>query len=702
MARENPAQPDPAQAALRALSGVGPRVEEKLARLGIHRIDHLLLHLPRNYEDRTRIVPLNELLPEQRCSVMGFVSAARVETYRGRRLRVLLEDDSGATLELLFMRFNRFQQDQLVEGAMVRAFGEVKLYGRKLRMFHPDYDILDSDSEPQKEERLTPVYSVTSGLAQVSLRKLIERGLDWAQENRGILEHSLWEELFSREGLPHFMEALQHLHAPPRGIDVATILSDTNLFRRRLIMEELAAYNLAFARVRERAFKRPATAITGGEALVQQFQERLPFTFTEAQQRVVSEIRQDMSLEQPMMRLLQGDVGSGKTVVAAAAALCAVDSGMQVAIMAPTELLAEQHYRCFQEWLRPMEIEVALLSSAQTRAQKTALYQQIQDHKIPVVVGTHALIQKGVEFDRLGLLIIDEQHRFGVHQRMELKRKGVQDGVWPHQLIMTATPIPRSLAMVVYGELEASILDELPPGRKPVTTVAMPEDKREELMQRIRKACLGGQQAYWVCTLVEDSEVLQCEAAESSWARLTEDLPDLEIGLVHGRMKAADKERAIERFKSGGVQLLVATTVIEVGVDVPSASLMVIENAERLGLAQLHQLRGRIGRSTRQSNCVMLYKPPLTENARRRIRIMRESNDGFAIAREDLRLRGPGQLLGAQQAGEMVFRVADLTRDEQQLRQVGALAREFLQQAPEAVDAITQRWLGEARHLGTV
>ena len=702
MVQESSSQPDLAQAALWALPGVGPNVQGKLARLGIHRIDHLLLHLPRNYEDRTRVVPLNALQPNQKCSVIGFVSAVRVETYRGRRLRVILEDDSGANLELFFMRFNRFQQNQLIKGAMVRCFGEVKLYRRSLRMFHPDYDILDGNHELQTDACLTPVYSVTSGLAQISLRKLIARALDWAQENRGVLEHSLWEELFIREGLPRFLEALQYLHAPPQGTDLGEILSGRQPARQRLIMEELAAYNLAFARVRERAFQRPATAITGGESLIQRFQESLPFAFTAAQERVVREIRQDLSQEQPMMRLLQGDVGSGKTVVAVAAALCAVDSDMQVAMMAPTELLAEQHYRCFEEWLRELGIEVALLSSAQTRAQKAALYQQIRDHEIPIVVGTHALIQKGVEFDRLGLLIIDEQHRFGVHQRMELGRKGMQDGLWPHQLIMTATPIPRSLAMVVYGELEASILDELPPGRKPVTTVAMAEDRRDELMQRIRKACLSGQQAYWVCTLVEDSEALQCEAAESSWARLSEALPDLEIGLVHGRMKAVDKERAIERFKDGEVQLLVATTVIEVGVDVPSASLMVIENAERLGLAQLHQLRGRIGRSTQQSNCVMLYKPPLSDSARQRIAIVRESNDGFAIAREDLRLRGPGQLLGAQQAGEMVFRVADLARDEQQLRQVGALAREFLQRAPEAVDAITQRWLGEARHLGTV
>ncbi|MCY3852521.1 MAG: ATP-dependent DNA helicase RecG [Gammaproteobacteria bacterium] len=702
MTRTDSPASDPAEAALRALPGVGPRVCEKLARLGIFRIDHLLLHLPRAYEDRTRVISLDALRPNVRCMVEGIVQDARVEFYRGRRLRVKLADDSSGMLELCFMRFSPFQQEQLVPGARVRCFGEVKLWRRTLRMFHPEYELVAPGTSEHAAASLTPVYPATEGLAQISLRKLIRRALEWAEAHPAQLEHPAWEDLFRKQGLPGFTEALRRLHEPEVGLDMETLLSESDPARQRLIVEELAAYHLSFIRLRSRVEQRQADSFPGGDELIRQFLERLPFQLTQAQERVIEEIRQDLTRNHPMMRLLQGDVGSGKTIVALVAALCVTASDAQVAVMAPTELLAEQHYRSFWEWLLPLNIPVAFLSSSQTGKQRAEEKARIRSHRARIVIGTHALIQEDVSFDRLGLLIIDEQHRFGVHQRLALRRKGEGKETHPHQLIMTATPIPRSLAMTFYADLDASILDEMPPGRKPVKTAVMAEDRRDELMERIREACREGRQAYWVCTLVEESEALQCEAAESTWQRLCQALPELEVGLVHGRMKAPDKDRVMQRFKSGEVQLLVATTVIEVGVDVPNASLMVVENAERLGLAQLHQLRGRVGRSSEQSSCVLLYKSPLSENARTRIQIMRETTDGFEIAQRDLHLRGPGQLLGVRQAGEMVFRVADLSRDEQQLKRVQRIAQDFIRKDPEAVEPIMERWLGDSRRLGSV
>ena len=702
MGRTEPAAADPAVAALLALPGVGPRIREKLGRLGVARIDHLLLHLPRDYEDRTRTVPLAELRPGERCRVEGVVSRARVELFRGRRLRVRLEDDAGAALELYFMRFSAFQQEQLVPGARVRCFGEVRLWRRALRMFHPEYELLLADAGAAGGDALTPLYPATEGLAQISLRKLIGRALDWAERNRGVLEHAGWEALFRAEGLPGFVAALRQLHEPPAGLRAEDVLAETYPPRQRLILEELLAYQLSFARLRGRAERRRAAPIVGGEELFGRLQAQLPFRLTAAQLRVIGEIRADLARPRPMMRLLQGDVGSGKTLVAAAAALQAAAAGYQAALMAPTELLAEQHARSFRGWLEPLDVGFEFLAGSQSRREQQQAKQRLRAHRASVVVGTHALIQEDVAFDRLGLLIIDEQHRFGVHQRLALRRKGEGGELAPHQLIMTATPIPRSLAMTFYADLDHSLLDELPPGRLPVRTAAMSDRRRDELTARIRAACRDGQQAYWVCTLIEESEALQCEAAERTSATLRAALPELSVGLVHGRMKVPERERVMADFQAGRVQLLVATTVVEVGVDVPNASLMVIENAERLGLAQLHQLRGRVGRGRRQSSCVLLYKPPLSEHAQTRLQAMRDTADGFEIARRDLRLRGPGQLLGTRQAGEMVFRVADLSRDERQLRRVWGMARDFLQASPAEVDGILARWLGEARRFGAV
>ena len=569
-------------------------------------------------------------------------------------------------------------------------------------MFHPEYELLSADTAAGGADSLTPLYAVTEGLAQISLRKLIGRALDWAERNRGVLEHAGWEALFRAEGLPGFVEALRQLHEPGAGLRAEDVLAETYPPRQRLILEELLAYQLSFARLRGRAERRHAAPIAGGEELFGRLQAQLPFRLTAAQLRVIDEIRIDLARPRPMMRLLQGDVGSGKTLVAAAAALQAAAAGYQAALMAPTELLAEQHARNFRGWLEPLDVGFEFLAGSQSRREQQQAKQRLRAHRASVVVGTHALIQEDVAFDRLGLLIIDEQHRFGVHQRLALRRKGEGGELAPHQLIMTATPIPRSLAMTFYADLDHSLLDELPPGRLPVRTAAMSDRRRDELTARIRAACRDGQQAYWVCTLIEESEILQCEAAERTWETLRAALPELSVGLVHGRMKVPERERVMADFQAGRVQLLVATTVVEVGVDVPNASLMVIENAERLGLAQLHQLRGRVGRGRRQSSCVLLYKPPLSEHAQTRLQAMRDTADGFEIARRDLRLRGPGQLLGTRQAGEMVFRVADLSRDERQLRRVRGMARDFLQASPAEVDGILARWLGEARRFGAV
>jgi ATP-dependent DNA helicase RecG len=496
--------------------------------------------------------------------------------------------------------------------------------------------------------------------------------------------------------------ALQYVHRPPPNAAIEMLAAGRHPAQQRLAFEELLAHHLSLRRVRLRAEHTSAVSFAGKHALMDEFLKTLPFRLTGAQQRVIRDIRQDLSRSHPMARLVQGDVGSGKTVVAACAALTVVQAGYQVALMAPTELLAEQHFRSFSDWLQPLDIQVVWhAGKSKGKARQSAL-QAISSGTGAVVVGTHALFQEEVAFARLGLVIIDEQHRFGVHQRLALRDKGRQAGQRPHQLVMTATPIPRTLAMTVYADLDTSLIDELPPGRQPVKTVAVSQDRREEVMQSVRKACAAGQQAYWVCTLIEESDVLQCQAAEKTAELLTECLPEVRIGLVHGRLQAAQKETLMAAFKAGTLDLLVATTVIEVGVDVPNASLMIIENPERLGLAQLHQLRGRVGRGSRQSSCVLLYQPPLSTAGRERLGVLRESSDGFEIARRDMELRGPGEVLGTRQTGEMQFHIADLLRDEELLSSVEQAAGRLLADAPQNVTPLIRRWLGEAVDYGEV
>jgi len=683
-----------------SLRGVGPRLAEKLRRLELQTVQDLLFHLPLRYEDRGTVRAIGSLRPGDHALIEATVDLAEVVRGKRTRLVVRVSDGTGA-LTLTFFHFYASQLNQFRPGARLRAFGEVRPGPLTLSMTHPEYRFAGDDAAPE-ESGLVPVYPATEGLNQTQLRRLVRDALALAAAP-GALKELLPEELRARLGLPSLLEALTAIHCPPSDELSALPLDARHPALRRLAFEELLAHHLSMRRLRQSLRERaraPVIAPTG--ELVERFLAGLPFQLTGAQRRVDAEVARDMASEQAMLRLVQGDVGSGKTVVAALAALRAVEAGWQAAVMAPTELLADQHYRNFSRWLAPLGVEVAWLSGRITGKRREEMLAAIAEGQAQVAVGTHALFQESVTFRRLGLVVVDEQHRFGVHQRLALRQKGERDGIQPHQLIMTATPIPRTLAMTAYADLDVSAIDELPPGRTPVSTVAVSAARRDEVLERVRVACREGRQAYWVCTLIEESELLQAEAAEATAQRLTEALPELRVGLVHGRMKSADKEAVMAAFARGELDLLVATTVIEVGVDVPNASLMIIENAERLGLSQLHQLRGRVGRGAVRSSCVLMYQPPLSELARQRLSILRETNDGFEVARRDLELRGPGEFLGTRQTGELRYRVADLTRDANLLPQVQRVAEWLLRERPAIVEALVNRWVGRGERYAQV
>ncbi|KAB7624426.1 ATP-dependent DNA helicase RecG [Alkalilimnicola sp. S0819] len=687
-----------ADQAVTRLSGVGPRQAERLRKLGIHSLQDLLFHLPLRYEDRTRLVPLGQLREGMHCLVEGEIELAEVVQGRRRRLVCRIGDGSGF-LNLYFFHFYPQQVARLRRGLRLRCFGEVRGGPGMLQMVHPEYEPA-ADARPGEQAGLTPIYPATEGLRQASLRKLVDQALALLAQGGELQD---WLPEAARLGLPSLAEALHYLHRPPPDAPVEEVLEGRHPCRRRLALEELLAHHLSLRRLRQEqeAISR-APVLRGGEPLVARFLEGLPFELTGAQRRVVAEVEADLARESAMLRLVQGDVGSGKTVVAALAALRCVGAGYQAAIMAPTELLAEQHYRNFSQWLSPLGLKVDWMSGRLGVRKREAAVARLLSGETRVVVGTHALFQESVQFQRLGLVIVDEQHRFGVHQRLALKEKGHQGDSQPHQLIMTATPIPRTLAMTAYADLDVSVIDELPPGRTPVRTVALAATRREDVMARVREACAQGRQAYWVCTLVEESELLQAQAAEETARLLTEALTGLRVGLVHGRMRGADKEAVMGAFAAGELDLLVATTVIEVGVDVPNASLMIIENAERLGLSQLHQLRGRVGRGQAASSCVLLYQSPLSRTARARLSALRETNDGFEIARRDLAIRGPGEFLGTRQTGELQYRVAELERDGDLLPRVQALAERLLAERPQAVAGLIRRWVGQGERYSQV
>jgi ATP-dependent DNA helicase RecG len=620
--------------------------------------------------------------------------------YRGRRNLLVRISDSSGQLTLRFFHFSRQQQAQFQTGVRLSCFGEVRKGAAGLEMIHPEYRVLRESQNAAVNDSLTAIYPATEGVQQGRLRSLTDQALQIMRRNppAELLPGQIRDQL----ELPALAEAVAYLHRPPPDADVTRMLEGTHPCQQRLAFEELLAHYMSLRNLRLLAQTEPARALTAGADEVAAFIDKLLFKLTAAQQRVVAEILADLEVAHPMMRLIQGDVGSGKTVVAAIACLKAISNGVQAAIMAPTELLAEQHWHSFCYWFQPLVIEPAWLSGSQRAAARRESLQAIATGDAQLVVGTHALFQEGVEFKNLGLVIIDEQHRFGVHQRVALREKGVTEAGYPHQLVMTATPIPRTLAMAAYADLDTSVIDELPPGREPVSTIAIPETRREEVIARVRTACQSGQQAYWVCPLIEESEVLDYEAAEASYEMLSKALPELRVGLVHGRMRPAEKERGMQAFKDGVIQLLVATTVIEVGVDVANASLMIIENAERMGLSQLHQLRGRVGRGTTQSHCVLLYKPPLGQLARSRLAVLRDTNDGFLVAQRDLELRGPGELLGTRQTGLPEYRIANLLRDAELMPKVQVAAEYIRQSSPGNAAAIVRRWLGDAGRYGKV
>ena len=680
------------------LKGVGAALARTLAKLDIHSLQDLLFHLPHRYEDRTRVIPMGSLRLGDTGVAEGIVMRTDMVMGRRRSLQVTLKDDTGF-LVMRFFHFSAAQKSQLTEGVRVRCYGEVRPGRAGLEIYHPEYQVNPPPMPPAESATLTPVYPLTEGIQQPRVRSLCHQALGYLR--RYPIHDWLPESLLADHQLPDITAAVALVHAPPADAPVHLLMEGRHPAQQRLVMEELLAHQLSLLLVRQQIQQREALPLLPTGDLITHFLDQLPFSLTPAQARVVSDIRQDLSQPLPMLRLVQGDVGSGKTLVAAVAALQAVAAGSQVALMAPTEILSEQHFRNFVQWLEPLGLEVAWLSGKVKGKARVEVLDQLASGQVSLVIGTHALFQGDVAFDRLGLVIVDEQHRFGVHQRLALRDKGAGGRLAPHQLIMTATPIPRTLAMSAYADLDTSVIDELPPGRKPIETIVIPEARRYEVIERVRKACAQGRQAYWVCTLIEESEALQCQAAEVTAENLRERLPELGVGLVHGRLKGAEKAGVMEQFKNGELDLLVATTVIEVGVDVPNASLIIIENPERLGLAQLHQLRGRVGRGEQASFCVLMYQAPLSHNGRARLQALRDSQDGFVIAEKDLEIRGPGEVLGTRQTGMMQFRLADFERDRGWIESVKDIAPGLMKH-PRSVDALVRRWLGERVRYGDV
>ena len=676
------------------LKGCGPALGARLKTLGIAQLRDLLFHLPTRYEDRRKLTPLLQLNDGDEALVRAQVLRAEVRFARRRMLQVLV-DDGTASLLLRFFHFNELQKNSFAAGRWVQGFGTVRAGGRGLEMIHPEYRVADSVAEFGIENALTPIYPAATGITQGKLRTLIQLALEVAAHDAELND--------PMPGLaePRTLDALRLIHQPPGEADAKQLMQSLHPAQVRLIKEELLAHQLCMRWLRGQVKSRPAPQLLYVDEAATELQKVLPFQFTRAQQRVTREIARDAATTRPMLRLVQGDVGSGKTVVAAAAMLGAARAGHQAALMAPTELLAEQHWQNFSQWFTPLGLRVELLAGKLKKSAKDAALARAADGEAQILIGTHAMFQQAVAFKSLALVVVDEQHRFGVQQRLALRDKGSRR-LTPHQLIMSATPIPRTLAQTLYADLDVSVIDELPPGRTPVLTVVLSNERRAEILRRIGEVCAQGRQAYWVCTLVEESENLEAQAAEETAAKLRAELPQLRVGLVHGRLKAEEKEEQMRAFKDGHTQLLVATTVIEVGVDVPNASIMIIENAERLGLSQLHQLRGRVGRGSRESQCALMYQPPLSENARARLAVMRATNDGFQIAQKDLELRGPGEILGRRQTGMIGFKLAEPLRDQHMLAPLQKLADEYLQKFPSLASLLIRRWVGDVEKYAQV
>ena len=695
--KKQPSLSDP----ITSLAGIGPRLQERLMHIGIDRIQDLLFHLPYRYIDRTRLISLGELKAGEDAYFQGEIELTQIRYGKRRSLLCRISDGTGAVI-LRFFYFSKSQQNKLQRGQLIRCYGKVRRGSSSLEIIHPEYRLLESGVDVELEKQLTAVYPSTEGLQQPRIRKLIEQALVILNSDKKNINELLPQEILLEQDLPTLADALEYVHRAPITADLQSLIDEKHPTQKRLIIEELLAHQLSLLKLRNELKKEKSPIFNKSQYLVSEFLKKLSFKLTNAQKNAFKIIASDLNANSAMLRLLQGDVGSGKTVIAALATLQVIEQNYQVAIMVPTELLAEQHYKNFSVWFEPLNIETVLLTGKLKKSIRNLIEEKLKNKKSIVVIGTHALFQESIIFSKLGLVIIDEQHRFGVHQRLALIEKGKQYDEYPHQLIMTATPIPRTLTMTAYADLDHSIIDELPPGRIPVNTSVHSNQRRNEIIDRIKNVCDEGRQVYWVCTLIDESESLQCETVVATSEHLKQKLKKINTGMIHGRMKANEKEAIMKDFKEGKINLLVATTVIEVGVDVPNASLMIIDNAERLGLSQLHQLRGRIGRGNEKSHCILIYQSPLSNLAKERLEIMRTTNDGFVIAEKDLELRGPGEVLGTRQAGIPDFRIANLKRDSYLLSKIQRIATQLIERNPKNVELLIKRWLGKKHEYSNV
>jgi ATP-dependent DNA helicase RecG len=673
-----------------SISGLGQKTADRLNQLGIHTLEHLLFHLPSRYQDKTTITSLSSANVEEEILIEVTIDRIEVIPARQRQLLCYLSDNQNQRVLLRFFHFTQYQKQALIRGETIQCFGEIKIGRQGLEMHHPEYRIISQDQKPLLESTLTPVYPLCAGVSQNKMKQWVNNALDVLKAN--VIDD--YFEKITQSTMPSLKDSLFLLHHPNKNEDLSKIEAFTHISQQRLIIEELAAHQLSLLKIKEARKSKESKKISIKNALSNKLLSSLEFDLTSAQSRCISQINEDLSSSEPMHRLLQGDVGSGKTIVAVFALLQAAENNFQTAVMAPTEILARQHLQNFSNYLTPLGIRIAFLSGSQNTQERKDNLSLIENGKAKVIIGTHALFQENVYFEDLALVIIDEQHKFGVHQRLSLSKKA---SLTPHQLVMTATPIPRSLTMSAYADLDTSIIDELPPGRQTIETVALSNARRDELITKIEQISKEGRQIYWVCTLIEESEALRAESAEKTFTYLTDNLRDLKVVMIHGRLTKSEKEIIMSDFSSGKTNLLVATTVIEVGVNVPNASLMIVENAERLGLAQLHQLRGRVGRGSEKSACVLLYQSPLSQTAKERLDILRQSNDGFLIAQKDLELRGPGEILGTQQTGIASMKIADIVRDSYLLKQVGYYSSKMLEAEHTSQNALMTRWIDEEK-----
>ena len=673
-----------------SISGLGQKTSDRLNQLGIHTLEHLLFHLPSRYQDKTTITSLSSASVEDEILIEVTIDRIEVIPARQRQLLCYLSDNQNQRVLLRFFHFTQYQKQALIRGETIQCFGEIKIGRQGLEMHHPEYRIISQDQKPLLESTLTPVYPLCAGVSQNKMKQWVNNALD-------VLKASVIDDYFEKitqSTMPSLKDSLFLLHHPNKNEDLSKIEAFTHISQQRLIIEELAAHQLSLLKIKEARKSKESKNFSIKNALSNKLLSSLEFDLTSAQSRCISQINEDLSTSEPMHRLLQGDVGSGKTIVAVFALLQAAENNFQTAVMAPTEILARQHLQNFSNYLSPLGIQIAFLSGSQNTQERKDNLSLIENGKAKVIIGTHALFQENVYFEDLALVIIDEQHKFGVHQRLSLSKKAI---LTPHQLVMTATPIPRSLTMSAYADLDTSIIDELPPGRQTIETVALSNARRDELITKIKQISKEGRQIYWVCTLIEESEALRAESAEKTFTYLTDNLRELKVVMIHGRLTKSEKEIIMSDFSKGETNLLVATTVIEVGVNVPNASLMIVENAERLGLAQLHQLRGRVGRGSEKSACVLLYQSPLSQTAKERLDILRQSNDGFLIAQKDLELRGPGEILGTQQTGIASMKIADIVRDSYLLKQVGYYSSKMLEAEHTSQNALMTRWIDEEK-----